>query len=79
MINELSIDDIDRIISWLQEPYPYDLIKKLELLKEEIIFLNDLHDQKFLDSLKEEEQLRKQGGFKTSPVQNAYFALEEKK
>lgn len=78
MINELSISEIDQIISWLQEHYPYELIKKLELLKEEIIFYNKLQGQKYLDDLNHAEQLRKQGGWKTSPVRDAYWAEEKK-
>ena len=78
MINELTIKEIDEIISWLQEPYPYELIKKLELLKEETIFWNKLQCQRMIDNLDAEKQLKKQGGFGTSPVPNAYFKIEEK-
>lgn len=77
MIHELTISEIDQIISFLQEPYPYKLIKKLESLKDEIIFWNRLQAQRMLDILEDENQLRKQGGFGTSPVSNAYFKIEK--
>ena len=35
MIMQLSVKEIDQIISFLQEPYPYELIKRLEQLKAE--------------------------------------------
>ena len=34
-MTHLSSNEIDQILGWLQEHYPYELIKKLEVLKEE--------------------------------------------
>ncbi len=73
MIHQLTVDEIDQIISFLQEPYPYELIKRLEKLKEETIFYIKMRNQKIIEDLDMERQLKEQGGWGTSPVSTAYF------
>ena len=79
MCNELTVKEIDQIISFLQDPHPYELIKRLEALKEETIFWNRMRGERLLAVIDEENQIRKQGGFGTSPVSSAYFKIEQVK
>lgn len=74
MINQLNIKEIDEIISFLQEPYPYELIKRLEDLKKETIFYIKFHNQKMIDRMNEEKQILEHG-LGSAPVRSAYFKL----
>ena len=78
MMMQLTVKEIDQIISFLQEPYPYELIKRLEQLKIETEFYIKLHNQKLIDRMEEERQIQEHG-FGTSPVSTAYFKLENPK
>ena len=77
MMMQLSVEEIDDIISRLQEPYAYDLIKRLQQLKTETQFYIQMENQRLLDRLYEEDKIKEQGGFGTSPVSHAYFQIEE--
>lgn len=78
MMFQLSVNEIDKIISFLQEPYAHELITRLEQLKNETIFYNKIHNQKIMDIMNEEKQIR-ENGFGTSPVSSAYFEITEAK
>lgn len=73
---QLSIEEIDQIISFLQEPYPYQLIKRLEQLKAETAFNIQIHNQKIMYKLDEEKQIQ-ENGLGSSPIKNAYFKIVE--
>lgn len=77
MMMQLSIKEIDQIISFLQEPYPYDLIKRLEALRSETELNIKLHNQKIMDIMEEQKSIQEHG-FGTSPVSTAYFMIENK-
>lgn len=77
MMMQLSLKEIDQIISFLQEPYPYDLIKRLEQLRSETELNIKLHNQMVMSKMEEERSIQEHG-FGTSPVSTAYFMIEEK-
>ncbi len=78
LLMQLTLKEIDQIISFLQEPYPYELIKRLEQLRAETEFHILLENKKFIDRMNEEIEINTHG-FGSSPVSNAYFLLEEGK
>lgn len=71
---QLTIKEIDEIISFLQEPYPYELIKRLEQLRIETEFNIKIENQRLMDRMNEEKQINDHG-FGSSPVSTAYFQL----
>lgn len=74
MLMQLTIKEIDQIISFLQEPYPYELIKRLEQLKTETEWNIALENSRLIQIMEEERQINEHG-FGTSPVSTAYFKL----
>jgi hypothetical protein len=74
MLMQLTIKEIDQIISFLQEPYPYELIKRLEQLKTETEWNIALENNRLIQIMEEERQINEHG-FGTSPVSTAYFKL----
>lgn len=76
MIQQLTLKEIDQIISYLQEPYPYELIKRLEQLRVETEFHIHLENSRIMAKMEEERYINEHG-FGTAPVSTAYFQLSE--
>ncbi len=74
LIFQLSIKEIDQIISYLQEPYPIELIKRLEQLKNETQWHIDLDNSSLIQRMAEERQINEHG-FGTAPIYNAYIEI----
>jgi hypothetical protein len=77
-IEQLTIKEIDQIISFLQDPYPYELIKRLEKLKAETLSYIQIKNKLIMDKMEEERQINEHG-FGTSPVKTAYFEITNEK
>src|SRR5580692_1161865 len=78
MLQQLTVKEIDQIISFLQESFPYELIKRLEQLKTETKFNITMENFRLIQRMEEERQIN-ENGFGTSPVSTAYFKIEELK
>lgn len=76
MLQQLTLKEIDQIISFLQEPYPYELIKRLEQLRTETEWNIKMENLKLIQRMEEERQINEHG-FGTSPVSTAYFKLSD--
>ena len=76
MLQQLTVKEIDQIISFLQEPYPYELIKRLEQLRTETKWNIQMENAKLIQRMEEERQINEYG-FGTSPVSSAYFELSD--
>lgn len=76
LIQQLTVKEIDQIISHLQEPYQFVLIKRLEQLKSETIFSIKIHNDMILNKLDEQKSII-ENGLGTSPVQNSYIKIVE--
>lgn len=72
LMMQLTPKEIDEIISFLQEPYPYELIKRLEQLKMETEWNIKLENQRLMDRMNEERSIQEHG-FGSAPVSTAYF------
>jgi len=75
-MQQLTVKEIDQIISHLQEPYQFVLIKRLEQLKSETIFSIKIHNDMILNKLDEQKSII-ENGLGTSPVQNSYIEIVE--
>ena len=76
MMMQLTVKEIDQIISFLQEPFPYELIKRLEQLKKETEFNITMENFRLIQRMEEEREIN-ENGFGTSPVSTAYFKIED--
>lgn len=74
MLQQLTLKEIDQIISFLQEPYPYELIKRLEQLRTETEWNIQMENLNLIQRMEEQRQINEYG-FGTSPVSSAYFEV----